>query len=61
MTLFADATLASAFPARRCAGARIETARAGFQVREDEPEPRADVLGANSEAPELPDGVVVVI
>jgi hypothetical protein len=37
---FADATLASAFVARWCIGAKIETARGVFQVREDEPEPR---------------------
>ena len=37
---FADATLASAFVARWCIGAKIETAGGVFQVREDEPEPR---------------------
>jgi hypothetical protein len=36
---FGDATLASAFVARWCAGARIEAAGGVFQVREDEPEP----------------------
>jgi hypothetical protein len=33
---FADATLASAFVARWCAGSKIETARGVFQVREAE-------------------------
>src|SRR5271167_5249809 len=37
---FADATLASAFVARWCAGYRVETAGGVFQVREDEPTPR---------------------
>ena len=37
---FADATLASAFVARWCIGAKIETARGVFQVREYEPDPR---------------------
>ena len=37
---FADATLASAFVARWCVGARVETAGGVFQVREDEPAPR---------------------
>ena len=37
---FGDATVASAFVARWCVGARIETAGGMFQVREDEPEPR---------------------
>jgi len=37
---FADATLASAFVARWCTGAKVETAGGVFQVREDEPEPR---------------------
>ena len=37
---FADATLASAFVARWCVGAKVETAGGVFQVREDEPEPR---------------------
>jgi hypothetical protein len=37
---FADATLASAFVARWCVGAKAETAGGMFQVREDEPEPR---------------------
>jgi hypothetical protein len=36
----ADATLASAFVARWCVGAKMETAGGVFQVREDEPEPR---------------------
>jgi hypothetical protein len=38
---FADATLASAFVARWCIGAKIETTGGVFQVREDEPAPRA--------------------
>jgi hypothetical protein len=37
---FADATLASAFVARWCVGAKVETAGGVFQVHEDEPEPR---------------------
>jgi hypothetical protein len=37
---FVDATLASAFVARWCAGAKVETAGGVFQVREDEPAPR---------------------
>jgi hypothetical protein len=37
---FADATLASAFVARWCAGSRIETTGGVFQVREDAPAPR---------------------
>ena len=37
---FADATLASAFVARWCAGYRVETAGGVFQVRDDEPLPR---------------------
>jgi hypothetical protein len=37
---FADATLASAFVARWCAGHRTETAGGVFHVREDEPAPR---------------------
>jgi hypothetical protein len=40
---FADATLASAFVARWCAGTKAKTTGGMFQVREDEPEPR---LGA---------------
>jgi hypothetical protein len=39
---FADATLASAFVARWCVGAKIETAGGVFQVREDEPRPRVE-------------------
>jgi len=34
---FADATLASAFVARWCAGSKVETAGGVFQIREDEP------------------------
>ena len=37
---FADATLASAFVARWCVGAKLETTGGVFQVREDEPAPR---------------------
>ena len=37
---FADATLASAFVARWCAGSKAETTGGVFQVREDEPVPR---------------------
>ena len=37
---FADATLASAFVARWCVGAKVETAGGVFQVREDKPEAR---------------------
>jgi hypothetical protein len=37
---FADATLASGFVARWCAGFKVETAGGVFQVREDEPAPR---------------------
>jgi hypothetical protein len=37
---FGDATLASAFVARWCAGSKIETAGGVFEVREDEPMPR---------------------
>jgi hypothetical protein len=40
---FLDATLASAFVARWCAGYRVETAEGVFKVRPDEPAPR---LGA---------------
>jgi hypothetical protein len=37
---FADATLASAFVARWCAGSKVETTEGVFRVREDEPAPR---------------------
>ena len=37
---FAEATLASAFVARWCIGAKVETAGGVFQVREDDPEQR---------------------
>jgi hypothetical protein len=37
---FADATLASAFVARWCVVAKVETAGGVFQVREGEQEPR---------------------
>jgi hypothetical protein len=40
---FADATLASAFVARWCAGSRFETAGSVFRLREDEPAPRVEV------------------
>ena len=37
---FAEATLASAFVARWCVVAKVETAGGVFQMREDEPAPR---------------------
>ena len=37
---FGDPTLASAFVARWCAIARVETADGVFRIREDEPAPR---------------------
>ena len=37
---FADATLASAFVARWCAGYKVETAEGVFRVRADEPTAR---------------------
>jgi hypothetical protein len=37
---FADGTLASAFVARWCVGAKVETAGGVFRVREGEQEPR---------------------
>ena len=37
---FADATLASAFVARWCAGHKVEAAGGVFQVRENEPTPQ---------------------
>jgi hypothetical protein len=37
---FLDATLAGAFVARWCAGARIEAQDGVFRIREDEPAPR---------------------
>jgi hypothetical protein len=37
---FADATLASAFVTRWCAGSKMEAAGGVFQVRDDEPAPR---------------------
>jgi hypothetical protein len=37
---FADATLASAFVVRWCAGSKVEAADGVFRVREDEPVPR---------------------
>ena len=40
---FGDATLASAFVARWCVGAKVETTGGVFQVREDEPEARVGV------------------
>ena len=42
---FADATLASAFVARWCAGSKVTTAGGVFQVREDEPAPRIGAPG----------------
>src|SRR5215470_15923687 len=44
---FADATLASAFVARWCAGSKVETAGGVFQVREDEPAPRVGAGAAS--------------
>jgi hypothetical protein len=37
---FLDATLASAFVARWCAGSRVETDGGLFRIRDDEPAPR---------------------
>ena len=37
---FGDATLASAFVAGWCVGAKVETAGGVLQVRDDEPEPQ---------------------
>jgi hypothetical protein len=37
---FLDATLASAFAARWCAGSRVETDGAVFRIRDDDPAPR---------------------
>ena len=37
---FADATLANAFVARWCLGAKVKPTGGVFQVREDEPMPR---------------------
>jgi hypothetical protein len=37
---FGDAALASAFVARWCVGAKVETAGGLFRLRKDEPEPR---------------------
>ena len=37
---FGDATLASAFVARRCAGYKVETTGSTFHVREDKPASR---------------------
>jgi hypothetical protein len=39
---FADATLASAFVARWCAGYSVETSGGVFQVREDVPTPQVE-------------------
>ena len=39
---FGDAAFASAFVARWCVGAKVETACGVFQVREDDPEPRVE-------------------
>jgi hypothetical protein len=36
---FAEATLASAFVARWCAGSKVDTTGGVFQAREDEPAP----------------------
>jgi hypothetical protein len=53
---FAEATLASAFVARWCVGAKVETAGGVFRVREDEPEPQ---VGAAQDAVSAgtPDGM----
>jgi hypothetical protein len=40
---FADATLASAFVARWCVVAKVETSGGVFQVRDDAPEARVGV------------------
>jgi hypothetical protein len=40
---FADATFASAFVARWCAGSKAETTGGVFQIREDEAAPRVGV------------------
>jgi len=40
LVYFADATLASAFVARWCVGAKVGIAGGVFQMREDEPETR---------------------
>ena len=45
---FGDATLASAFVARWCAGSKIETAGGVFRVREDEPQPVGATLDRTS-------------
>ena len=45
---FGDATLASAFVARWCAGSKTETAGGVFQVREDEPQPVGATLDRTS-------------
>jgi hypothetical protein len=39
---FGDATLAGAFVARWCVGAKVKTAGGVFRLREDEPEPRVE-------------------
>ena len=39
---FLDATLASAFVARWCAGSTVETDGGVFQIRGDEPAPRVE-------------------
>ena len=45
---FGDATLASAFVARWCAGSKTETAGGVFRVREDEPQPVGATLDRTS-------------
>jgi len=45
---FGDATLASNFVARWCAGSKIETAGGVFRVREDEPQPVGATLDRTS-------------
>jgi len=41
---FGNATIAGAFVARWCVGARVETAGGVFQLREDEPERRVGAV-----------------
>jgi hypothetical protein len=45
---YGDATLASAFVARWCAGSKIKTAGGVFRVREDEPQPVGATLDRTS-------------
>jgi hypothetical protein len=52
---FAEATLANAFVARWCLGAKIEPTGGVFQVREDEPAPRVGA-GLHRTLMRTPDG-----